>query len=141
MAMDFIEIKTQQELEEAYVVMRELVPELDKEVFLKSLNHDLLKNHKLFGLRSSGKLVSVAAVWLLMNGLLEKFFWIYAFVTTKEMRSKGFGKELLLQLENYAARENFNEIRVHAHRKRAIAFWENKANFEIFSHVLRKKIK
>ena len=74
-----------------------------------------------------------------MNGLFEKLLWIYAFVTTKEMRSKGYGKKLLLQLENYAERENFTEIRVHAHRERAITFCENKANFEIFSHVLRKK--
>ena len=70
--MDFIEIKTQQELEEAYEIIRELAPELDKEDFINSLHHDLLKNYKLFGLTSSGKLVSVAAVWLLMNGLLEK---------------------------------------------------------------------
>lgn len=138
--MDFIEIKTQQELEEVYEILRELAPELDKEDFFKSLNHDLLKNHKLFGLTSSGKLVSVAAVWLLMNGLLEKIFWVYAFVTTKNRRSKGFGKKLLLELEAYAHRESFSEIRVHAHRERAIAFWENKANFERFSHVLRKKI-
>ena len=138
--MDFIEIKTQQELEEAYEIIRELVPELDKEVFFKSLNHEFQKNHKLFGLRSSGELVSVAAVWFLMNGLFEKFLWIYAFVTTKGRRSKGFGKKLLLEIENYAVGEDFNEIRVHAHRERAIAFWENKANFELFSHVLRKKI-
>ena len=138
--MNFIEIKTQQEMEEAYEIINELAPELNKEDFLKSLNHDLLKNHKLFGLTSSGKLVSVAAVWLLMNGLLEKIMWIYAFVTTKSMRSKGFGRKLLLELENYADSENFNEIRVHSHRERAITFWEKKANFEIFSHVLRKKI-
>ena len=138
--MDFLEIKTQQELEEAHEIMKELVPELSKEGFLKSINHDLLKNHKLFGLKSSGKLVSVAAVWLLMNGLLEKFMWIYAFVTTKSMRSKGFGNKLILELENYAYREGFNEIRVHAHRESAIAFWENKANFENFSNVLRKRI-
>jgi len=138
--MDFIEIKTQQEMEEAYEIIRELIPELDKEIFFKSHNHDLLKNHKLFGLRSSRKLVSVAAVWLLMNGMFEKFLWIYAFVTTKKMRSKGFGKELLMNIEAYADREKFNEIRVHAHRERAIDFWKNSANFEMFSHVLRNKV-
>ena len=94
--MDFIEIKKYKELVEAYKVIKELIPELDKGDFLKSVNHDLLKNHKLFGLKSSGKLVSVAAVWLLMNGLLEKLMWIYAFVTTERMRSRGFGKKLLI---------------------------------------------
>jgi len=61
-------------------------------------------------------------------------------VTTEGRRSKDFGKKLLQELENYAVRENFNEIRVHAHREAAMAFWEDKANFEIFSHVLRKEL-
>jgi len=138
--MDFIEIETQQQMEDAFRILKELAPGIKKERFLESLNHELSKNHKLFGLTSSGKLVSVAAVWLLMNGLHKKFLWIHAFVTTKNMRSKGFGKKLLLELENYAYREHFNEIRVHAHRERAIVFWETKAKFESFSHVLKKKI-
>ena len=135
--MDIIEIRNQQELEEAYKLIKELTPELNKEDFLKSLDHELLKNHKLFGLKSSGKLISVAAVWLLMNGLLQKFLWIYAIVTTERMCSKGFGKKLIDEIEKYAIRENFDEIRVHAHREQAIAFWENKTEFEIFSHVFR----
>ena len=49
--MEFIEIRTQPEMEEAFEIIRELIPELDKEVFFKSHNHDLLKNHKIFGLR------------------------------------------------------------------------------------------
>ena len=76
-----------------------------------------------------------------MNGLLEKLMWIYAFATTKSMRSKGFGKNLLLELENYAKRENFHEIRVHANRESALKFWENRADFEVFSQVLRKMVK
>ncbi len=138
--MNFIEIKSQNQIEEAYTLLKELVPELEKENFFESLNHELLKNHKLFGLTASGKIVSVAAVWLLMTSTLKKFMWIYAFVTTKGMRSKGYGKKILLELENYAIEEDFTEIRVHAHRERAIEFWENKANFEMFSHILRKKI-
>lgn len=54
--MDFIEIKKHKELVEAYEVIKELIPELDKGDFLKSVNHELLKNHKLFGLKSSGNL-------------------------------------------------------------------------------------
>ena len=138
--MNFIEIKTRQEVEEAYLVLRELAPDLEKKAFLDSLNHDLAGNHKLFGLTVSGKLVSVAAVWLLINGLSEKLLWINAFVTTKRMRSKGYGTRLLRELQAYAARDNFAEMRVHAHRQRAIAFWRAKADFDPFSHVLRKKI-
>ena len=95
----------------------------------------------MFGLKSSGKLTSVAAAWLLINGLLEKIIWIYAFVTTKSMRSKGFGKKLISEIESYATRENIDEIRVHTHREQAVNFWGIKAEFDMFSHVLRKRIK
>lgn len=139
--MKFIEITSPQQLEEAYFIIKELAPTLEKQTFLDSLNHDLLKNHKLFGLTASGKLVSVAAVWLLMNGLFEKFLWINAFVTTQRMRSKGCGTLLLRELEAYAKKEKYDEIRVHTHREKAVAFWETRANFETFSHVLRKKIR
>jgi GNAT superfamily N-acetyltransferase len=138
--MNFIEIKSPRELEEAFIILKELVPELKKDSFLESLNHELLKNHKLFGFKSSGKIVSLAAVWLLMTGTLDKIMWIYAFVVTKSMRDRGFGKKLLVELEKYAMREDFTELRVHAHREWAIDFWENKAEFDRFSHVLRKKI-
>jgi hypothetical protein len=56
--MEFIEIKNKQELDEAYEILKELAPELNKEDFLKSLDHEFLINHKLFGLKSSGKLIS-----------------------------------------------------------------------------------
>jgi hypothetical protein len=46
--MEFIEIMKQHDLEEAYKILKELEPELNKENFLKSIDHELLKNHKLF---------------------------------------------------------------------------------------------
>jgi GNAT superfamily N-acetyltransferase len=138
--MEFIELKTHEEWEESFELFQELVPQLDKEVFLKALNDEILKEHKLFGLRVCEKLVSVAAVWILMTGLSEKIMWIYGFVTTKEMRSRGFGKQLVLELENYAKKENFNELRVHTSRKDALKFWQNKVGFRMFSSVLNKKV-
>jgi hypothetical protein len=45
--MEFIEIIEQHDLEEAFKILKELAPELNKENFLKSIDHELLKNHKL----------------------------------------------------------------------------------------------
>jgi hypothetical protein len=36
------------------------------------------------------------------------------------MRSKGFGKKLISEIESYAIRENFDEIRVHTHREQKV---------------------
>ena len=38
--MEFIEIRTQPEMEEAFGILRELIPELDKEAFF--LNHIIM---------------------------------------------------------------------------------------------------
>ena len=138
--VEFLELSTKKEWEEAFAVLKELTPQLKKVDFLQLRHHELQKNHKLFGLKLSGKLVSVAVVWILINGLLEKLMWICGYVTTESMRSKGYGSILLQELDDYARREQFHEIRVHAHRNRAFNFWEEKGNFEPFSQVLRKKL-
>ncbi len=138
--MDFVEIRTQTDREQAFRIIKELIPGLDRPNFFNSLDHEFSNNHKLFGLRRSGKLICVAAVWFLMTGLNERLFWINVFVTTASMRSKGYGRTFLEALEAYAKKYHFNEIRVHAHRERAIHFWQLKANFEKSSQILRKKV-
>jgi hypothetical protein len=86
--VDFVELKTDDEYYEAFHILKELDGRLEYDRFLSAMHHELSCNTKLFAIRHSGKIVSVAAVWFLMTGLLEKIFWIHAFVTTKEQRSK-----------------------------------------------------
>jgi GNAT superfamily N-acetyltransferase len=135
---DFIELQTDDEYSEAFHILKELDGRLELDRFISSMNHELSSNSKLFAIRYSGKIVSVAAVWFLMTGLFEKILWIHAFVTTKEQRSKGFGRLLLSGLNRIAAEKDCSEIRVHAHREKAIEFWKKKAGFHSFSTILRK---
>ena len=139
--VEFLELTSDKDWENAFDIVKELTPQLNKADFLRLRHHELQTNHKMFGLKRSGNLVSVAAVWVLVNGLLEKLMWICGYVTISSMRSKGYGGILLLELEAYARRKQFHEIRVHTNRDRAFNFWKNKAKFEPFSHVLRKKLR
>ncbi len=138
--MDFIEIQTEEDFEKAYLLLRELAPSLERKQFMKSLKNEHAANHKLFGLKDTEEMVSVAAVWILLTGLNEKIFWIHAYVTAASKRSHGYGSKLLNYLEEYAKNEGFSEIRVHAHRQRAISFWQEKKGFEPFSQILHRKI-
>lgn len=140
MSEEFVELKTDRELPEAFPILKELVPPLAKDEFLRAHDHELLKPHKLFGLRVSGELVSVAAAWVLMTGLFDKILWIHAFVTKEDMRARGYGKQLLSEIEHYGRKEGFTEIRAHAHRERALEFWQEKVGYEAFSTVLRKPL-
>lgn len=135
---DFIELKTDDEYAEAFEILKELDGRLELDCFISSMNHELGYNNKLFAIKHSRKLVSVAGVWFLMTGLLEKICWIHAFVTTGEQRSKGFGQLLLAGIYTVAKENECSEVRVHAHRAKAIEFWKQKADFHQFSTVLRK---
>ncbi len=137
--MEFAELETDEEYDEAYPILVELVPRLRRSDFLHSLTAN--PSQKLFGLRDSGRLVSVAAAWVLETGLAEKLLWIYAFVTTEPMRGRGCGRALAKGLQAAAKKEGFDEIRVHVHRDRAIEFWRNKTEFEYFSNIYRIKLK
>ena len=135
---EFTELTSNDDFSEAFHVLKELDERLDKNRFISAMHHELSNNSKLFAIRDSGQIVSVAAVWFLMTGLLEKILWIHAFVTTKKQRSKGFGKLLLSGLYRVAAEKDCSEIRVHTHRKHAIEFWTKKNGFDSFSLILRK---
>jgi hypothetical protein len=45
--MEFMEIIKQHELEEAFKLLKELAPEVIEDNFLKFIDHELIKNHKL----------------------------------------------------------------------------------------------
>ncbi len=136
--VDFLELQTIDEFSEAFPILKELDGRLEYDRFMSSMNDELSHNSKLFAIRHSGKMVSVAAVWLLMTGHFEKILWIHAFVTTKDQRSKGFGRLLLSGLSSVATENDCSEIRVHAHREKAIEFWKQKAGFQRFSTILSK---
>jgi GNAT superfamily N-acetyltransferase len=138
--MEFTELKTPGELAAAFEIIGELVPRLDRENFLEAHRGPLLAPHKLFGLTVSGKLVSVAAAWMLMTGLGDRLLWIYALVTTQKERSRGYGRKLMAALEDFGKREGVSEIRVHTNRERAIDFYEKKAGFSSFSTLLHRKM-
>ncbi|MDJ0784881.1 MAG: GNAT family N-acetyltransferase [Desulfosarcinaceae bacterium] len=137
---DFVELTTHDGYMEAFHILTELDETLDPDRFLAAMDHALSANSKLFAIRNAGNIVSVAAVWFLMTGRFEKLLWIHAFVTTKAQRSKGFGKLLLSGIEREAQKRNCSELRVHAHREKAIQFWKQKAGFDGFSSVLRRDI-
>lgn len=138
--MEVTELKTPGELAAAFEILRELVPRLDRENFLEAHRDPLLAPHKPFGLTVSGKLVSVAAAWMLMTGLGDRLLWVYALVTTERERSRGFGRKLMTALEDFGKREGVSEIRVHTNRERAIDFYEKKAGFSAFSTLLHRKM-
>ena len=135
---EFIELKTDDEYHEAFHILKELDGRLEPDLLISAMHHELSYNTKLFAVRHSGKIVSVASVWFLMTGLFQKILWIHAFLTTKEQRSKGFGKLLLSGLNSVAKEKGCSEIRVHAHREKAIVFWTQKAGFQRFSQIFRR---
>ena len=135
----FKELISDDEYLAAYPVLKELDDRLEIDRFLLAMNHKLSKYSKLYAIEESGEIVSVAAVWILMTGTFDRIFWIHAFVTIKKHRSKGYGKLLLEGLKKVAAEYECSEIRVHAHREKAITYWTEKVGFQRFSKIFQLK--
>ena len=54
--MDFVEIRIQTDREQAFQIIEELIPVLDKQKFFDALDHELFNNHKLFGPKRKDKI-------------------------------------------------------------------------------------
>ena len=137
----FVELKSEADLDQAFHVLKELNSSIDLKIFMTSYTHPWSTNRHLYGIKQNQELISVAEVWLLINGLNEKIFWINAFITKQQFRSQGYGRFLNEKLLELAVEMNCTEIRVHAHRKSAQKCWTTNQGFEEFSIIYRNKIK
>ncbi len=137
--VEFIELNSEEELKEAFYVLKELDSRIELESFIASYNDSWSANRRLYGIRQENKLISVAEIWFLITGLNERILWVNAFITQEKYRSKGYGDLLIKELCALAVRMSCVEIRIHAHRNSAMRYWQQKQGFKEFSTVFSLK--
>jgi GNAT superfamily N-acetyltransferase len=114
-------------LSRSFEVIQDLIPELTKEVYLRSAEELIADRYEFFAIEHDAQIVSVARVRISSNLSAEKFMWLYTFVTKEEHRRKGYGRRLLDGLEKYALDNHCVSIRLHTGTMRsdAHAFYRN----------------
>ncbi len=136
-------MKSTEELKEAFVVMRELRPNLDEETYLEYVNEAREKgSYHLYALYEEGEIVAVIGFSPMITLYYGRSIWVYDLVTRKEDRSKGYGKALLSFVEQWAVDDNYTTIALSSGMQRydAHRFYEEKMSYNKVSYVFKKEL-
>ncbi len=114
------------EIEACYAVMAELRPHLSAELFLNQVQTQRLAAYQLTCLLVDSEVVAVAGHRLSQNLAWGKFCYVDDLVTAEQHRSKGYGKQMLDWLIEYARQQACQQIHLDSgkQRKDAHRFYE-----------------
>ena len=140
--MEIQELQSQEEWQEAFHVMRELRHNLDEQEYLCLLGSMTEEGYRLFAVRDSGVLVSLAGIAVLTNFYYGRHVWVYDLITASNARSKGYGCRLLEFIEEFARRESCKVVALSSGLERTDAhrFYEKHMSYEKPSYVFKKSL-
>lgn len=123
-----------------YPVMRELRPDFDEKTFLNRVRLQGNSGYLLSYVKDSEKIVAVAGFWIGEGLSWKRFLYVADLVTLSGHRSKGYGSKLLKWLENYAAKNNCQQMHLDSgiKRKDAHRFYENEGMEMVAFHYCKK---
>ena len=136
------ELKSRDEFELAFPILKQLEPTLERQSYLKIMDEGVPQKMRAYGLWEGNILLSVALAYVVQLIEREKLLWIYYLVTEESHRSKGYGAELLSFIESYARENEFQQLRVHSEvrRRDAHRFYETKGEMFHWANVYRKNL-
>ncbi len=140
--MTVSELKSEEEIRQAFAVLRDFRAHLTEAAYLELVADMRKQGYRMFGLRDSGRLVSVAGVRIITNFRWGRHLWVYDLVTGAADRSEGYGGELLGWLEEFAARNgcalvalSSDMTKTETHR-----FFEERMSYKRLSYVFTKGV-
>ena len=137
-----VELRSEEELREAFPIIRELHHELDEKKYVRLLTGMVPGGYRLFAIRDSGEIAAIAGMQVLTNLYYERHVYVYDLVTRASARSKGYGQALLEHVEDVARRERCKYVALACGRERegALRFYE-RLGFESPGYSMRKALK
>ena len=131
----------QDELEQAYHIVKQLRTSVSLEDFIKTINTMKNTGYKMVCLFEDGKIVSFAGFERKLT-LYGDHIWVHELVTDINERSKGYGKLLLTYVENIAKEYSLKGIALSSRLEREDAhrFYENIMGYTKASYLYRKEL-
>jgi len=138
------ELKSQQEVLEAFPVMKQLRSHLDEETYL-DLVLDAKDNdrYKMFALIDGEEIVAVTGFKPMITLYYGRFVWVCDLVTDNNKRSKGYGEKLLTYVHEWARENNYESVALSSGLQRADAhrFYEDRMEYNKVSYVFKSSLK
>lgn len=129
------------ELETAYGVVKELRTELSYDEFEDLVYAMRHQEYKMYGLYEGDELITYAGVSVQVNLYWKRHLFVYDLVTKASHRSRGYGKEMLIYLQDIARMFQCERIALTSglQRKDTHRFYE-KEGFVKASYALLKSV-
>lgn len=134
------EIQSQNEVLEAFPVMKQLRTHLDERTYLELVKDAQEKDrYKMFALLDGNKIVAVTGFKPMITLYYGRSVWICDLVTDINKRSNGYGEKLLTYVHQWAKENKYESValssglpRTDAHR-----FYEDKMHYDRVSYVFK----
>lgn len=140
--MTVSELTSDEEIREAFDVLRDFRGRLSEPEYLGLQAEMSEQGYRIFGLRDSDRLVSVAGVRIISNFRWGRHLWVYDLVTGAADRSKGYGGELLGWLEEFAARNGCSLVALSSDisKSETHRFFEERMGYKRLSYVFTQSV-
>ncbi len=114
------------ELDIAFELVKELRVDLEYDEFEDLVYEMRHQEYKMFGIFEKDKLITYAGLCVLVNLYHKRHLYLYDFVTTSSLKSKGYGSKMMEYLYDYARLRNCENFVLSSglQRKEAHRFYE-----------------
>jgi GNAT superfamily N-acetyltransferase len=140
--MNVRELLSEDELRQAFPVMHELRTQLNVDEFVARVASMRRGGYRLFALFVDDRIVSLAGIAVQENLYSNRHVWLYDLVTAAECRSRGYGRQILSFVEDFARENGCESValvsgvqRTSAHR-----FYEEHMGYEKPCFLFEKKV-
>lgn len=137
------ELRSRNEIIEAFTVMKQLRTHLDENSFLELVTEAQEKeSYKIMALLENDAVVAVIGFQPMITLYYGRFVWVCDLVTDEDKRSKGYGEKLLTYVHEWAKEHHYNSVALSSGLQRTGAhrFYEEKMNYKKVSYVFKKAL-
>lgn len=129
------------EIESCFTVISQLRTHLKKENFLSTIRHMETEGYKLAFIEDEGQVVATAGYRIYTNLFMGKHLYVDDLVTSADVRSKGYGEQMVKWLRDEARKQNCNFYHLDSgtHRGEAHKFYF-KQGFTIASYHFSEQL-
>lgn len=140
--MAIVELRTILEWRRAFPILYQLRPHLDEESYRRLTVQMIKEGYRAFVIEEAGEILAYAGVVMQTNLVYGRYVWVHDLVTDEDERSKGYGKELLSFIEDWARKNDCKVVALSSGFERTDAhrFYTDKMNYEKTSFVFRKEL-
>ena len=137
------ELKTRNEIMEAFPVMSQLRTHIDETAYLELVSEAQEKEgYKMFALFDDNDLVAVIGFRPMITLYYGRFIWVCDLVTDVNKRSGGYGEKLLSYIHKWAKENKYESVALSSGLQRTDAhrFYENKMGYDKVSYVFKASL-